>query len=233
MSFLNVKNRAESTLASDITDVATSLTLASGEGAKFPTTNFHITIDDEILLCSSRSTDTLTVVREKEGTTGASHSSGAAVELRITAEVIDEKMGNPLTTQGDILIRGSAGVERLGYGTTGQVLTTKGTGVNPVWESVSAAKISNGSYNGNSATNRAVAHGLGVIPKIVLISKDDGSYIYRIFPGLSKMFYLSNSSSGTISVTSPTSTNFYVGKCTDYNYSANESGYSYKWTAIG
>ena len=37
MAFLNVKNRAKSTLAADITDIATSLTVATNEGAKFPT----------------------------------------------------------------------------------------------------------------------------------------------------------------------------------------------------
>ena len=61
MAFLNVKNRAESTLASGITDVATELTVATGEGVKFPASNFHITIEDEILLCSSRSTDVFTI----------------------------------------------------------------------------------------------------------------------------------------------------------------------------
>ena len=90
MSFLNVKNRAESTLDGGINDAVTELAVAAGEGALFPASNFHITIDDEILLCSSRSTDTLTVVREQEGTTGVAHDDGAAVELRITAGIIDE-----------------------------------------------------------------------------------------------------------------------------------------------
>jgi hypothetical protein len=38
-----------------------------------------------------------------------------------------------LTTQGDILIRGVAGYERLGYGTSGQFLKTQGVGANPIW----------------------------------------------------------------------------------------------------
>jgi len=90
MAFLNVKNRAFSTLAANITDTATSLNIATGDGAKFPTSNFHITIEDEILLCTSRTTDTLTVTRAQEGTTAAAHSAGAKVELRITAEIISQ-----------------------------------------------------------------------------------------------------------------------------------------------
>ena len=67
-----------------------SANVTAGEGAKFPTENFHITIDDEILLCSSRSTDTLTLEGGKEGTTPVDHLAGASVELRITAGIFEE-----------------------------------------------------------------------------------------------------------------------------------------------
>jgi len=91
MSFLKVANRAISTLASGISDSDLSLTVATGEGALFPSTYpFHITIEDEILECTNRSTDVLTVTREAEGTTAAAHASGKAVQLRITAGIIEE-----------------------------------------------------------------------------------------------------------------------------------------------
>lgn len=41
---------------------------------------------------------------------------------------------SPNTTQGDITIRGAAGNQRLGTGTSGQVLTAGGAGANPSWE---------------------------------------------------------------------------------------------------
>ena len=88
---LQVKNNAHSTLASDISDTDTSLTLATGGGANFPsTTPFHITIDDEILEVTAVSTDTFTVTRHAEDTTAAAHSAGAKVELNETAGVIQE-----------------------------------------------------------------------------------------------------------------------------------------------
>ena len=91
MSFLKVKNRAFSTLASGVDDTTTSWTLATGEGSKFPTTgDFHITCEDEIVKCTSRSGDVLTVVRAQEGTAAAAHVSGKAVELRVTAGIIEE-----------------------------------------------------------------------------------------------------------------------------------------------
>ena len=90
MSFLQVKNNASSVLAADITDVATSLTVATGEGAKFPASNFHITIENEILLCSTRTGDVLTVTRAQEGTSAAAHTAGKTVRLNITAAIVTE-----------------------------------------------------------------------------------------------------------------------------------------------
>ena len=42
-------------------------------------------------------------------------------------------VGTVITTQGDILYRDGSGLQRLGAGTSGQVLQTGGTGANPSW----------------------------------------------------------------------------------------------------
>jgi len=42
-------------------------------------------------------------------------------------------LGTVITTQGDIAYRDGSGLQRLGAGTSGQVLTTGGTGANPSW----------------------------------------------------------------------------------------------------
>jgi len=89
-NFLNVKNNAISALASAITSGATSLTVVSGEGSKFPSSNFNITIDDEILNCSSRSGDVLTVSRAQEDTTASAHAVGSFVSLNLTAKQITD-----------------------------------------------------------------------------------------------------------------------------------------------
>jgi len=89
-TWLNVKNNAESALASATTAAATSLTLITGDGAKFPASNFNISIDDEILKCSSRSGDVLTVTRAQEGTVAAAHVAGAIVALNVTAGIITQ-----------------------------------------------------------------------------------------------------------------------------------------------
>jgi len=95
---VKVANNAYSTLAASITSSATSITLTSGEGARFPALTspdyFYATLLDsannlEIVKCTARSTDVLTVTRAQESTTGRAYTSGDRIELRITAGVLD------------------------------------------------------------------------------------------------------------------------------------------------
>jgi hypothetical protein len=96
MPILQVKNNSRSTLASGISASDTSLTVATGDGSKFPsTTPFRITIDNEIIEVGAVSGDTFSsLTRGVEGTTAAAHSAGAIVELRITADVIEQFQKN-------------------------------------------------------------------------------------------------------------------------------------------
>ena len=77
-------NQAATTLNGNITSVATSLVVTSATG--FPATgNFRITIDSEIMLVTAVSGTTYTILRAQEGTTGASHTSGANIISYLTA----------------------------------------------------------------------------------------------------------------------------------------------------
>jgi hypothetical protein len=77
-------NNGETTLNGGINSSVTSLTATSG--AVFPSTGtFRIRIDDEIMLCTARSSNTLTVVRGVESTSAATHSNGATVSHVVTA----------------------------------------------------------------------------------------------------------------------------------------------------
>ena len=72
-------SKAVTTLASTITATATSLTVATGEGALLPASDFFIQLDKEILKCSSRTDDVLTVTRHQKGTTPTAHNSGTHI----------------------------------------------------------------------------------------------------------------------------------------------------------
>lgn len=87
-----VANNAVGALASSINDSVLSLSLGSGQGALFPSPGagefFYVTLTRasdsgiEIMKCTARSTDTLTVVRAQDGTTAKSFAASDRVELR-------------------------------------------------------------------------------------------------------------------------------------------------------
>jgi len=100
MAALQYTNFAETTLASGISAVATSLTVSSGDGALFPSSgDFYIVITRisdglrEIVLGTARSSDVITIEREKEGTTGLVFVTGDYVELRVTAATLATYVG--------------------------------------------------------------------------------------------------------------------------------------------
>ena len=70
-------------LSADITDTDTSITLQpTGIGDdEYPASNFYVRIGDEVLLCSSRTGDTLTVSRGEYNTVADSHSTDDTVQL--------------------------------------------------------------------------------------------------------------------------------------------------------
>lgn len=98
-------NNATSTLAADITNVATSLTVATGHGSRFPSISnssdyFLVTLEKsdgtrEIVRVTARSGDVFTVTRAQEGTTAAAFSTGDTVELRLTAATLSEAIVAP------------------------------------------------------------------------------------------------------------------------------------------
>ena len=90
-TLLVVKNRAFSKLAAAITSGATTITVTAGEGANLPSTYpFHLTIEDEIVSCTNRATDTLTVVRAQQSTSAVAHPNKAYVALNITAKSVTD-----------------------------------------------------------------------------------------------------------------------------------------------
>ena len=100
-----VKNNAESTVADNpLAQAAVTLNVAGGEGANFPSTfPFLITIWDdvtypdptddsgmEIVKCTGRAVDALTIVRAQEGTGDVAHTLAERVAMLITAGIFND-----------------------------------------------------------------------------------------------------------------------------------------------
>lgn len=94
------KNNAFSTLGATLSNVATSMTVASGHGDRFPIVTAPdfcmLTLQDasnniEIIKVTARTSgaDSMTIQRAQEGTTARSWAIGDVVELRVTSSALN------------------------------------------------------------------------------------------------------------------------------------------------
>lgn len=109
-SSFKLKNNAVGVIASNLLSTSTTITLISGQGGSFPSLGadeyFPATLvkEDgtvEIVKCTARSGDTLTVTRGQEGTAAIAFSAGDRLELRMTAGAFEEmqaKLTRPQVT---------------------------------------------------------------------------------------------------------------------------------------
>jgi hypothetical protein len=126
---IKLTNNANATLAAGINSSATSITLTSGQGARFPTLTasdyFYATLIDtsnnlEIVKCTARSTDVLTVVRGQESTTARAYVTGDRIEIRLTAQTFIDAVNEIGPTQVSDEVNSSTGYFALPSGTTAQ-----------------------------------------------------------------------------------------------------------------
>jgi len=170
-------NNFQTTLASAISAAATSITIASGDGARLGTLGsdvYYLTIYSdvsatvkEIVKVTARSTDTLTVVRAQDGTTAQAWSAGAFMEARLPKVVLEAfsqaTAGVVAVADGGTGATTAAGARtNLGLGTiatqnSNAVAVTGGTISGVTTLGASAAAITGGTITG--ITDLAVADG--------------------------------------------------------------------------
>ncbi len=105
------KNNAETTLSSGINDAVTTVPVTSA--AVFPTPDannvFFATLDDgtnvETVKVTGISSNDLTVVRAQDNTSAAAFGSGAKIELRLNAKVLDMGTGSLTDLDADTKIQ--------------------------------------------------------------------------------------------------------------------------------
>ena len=206
---MSFANNAATTLASSITNVATSLTVQTGAGALFPTLTgsqyFYCTLENgsgtsrEIIKVTARSTDTFTIVRGQDGTTGTAFSINDKVELRLVRAnlqdfaLLDE--ANTFSQQqtvssgikfGDGTTQTTAPIASSYSGVTGQAFTANGTFTIPT--GVTSVKVtvvggggggasSSGAQLGGTGGTSSVASGTQTITTIQATGGGGGDYV--------------------------------------------------------
>jgi len=169
------------TLASALTNIGTSMTVASGTGASLIQGSgfvngdtFTIAIDvdtqnEEICYVTYNSGDTFTISRGQAGTSGIAHASGASVKHVLTSADLDyfrngvvvadaAVPASTLTTKGDLITRTSASLARLAVGTNGQYLQAdSSTATGLKWSAVDALPSQSGNTGKYLTTNGSTA----------------------------------------------------------------------------
>ena len=143
----------ETTLASGISNSATTMTVAAGTGSALMggvtlaagnVDQFTVALDvdtqnEEVVFITAVSSDTFTIVRGRAGTSAISHTGGATVKHVLTSDDLtfyttgvataDGAIPNAIVTaKGDIIAASASAVpDNLAVGTNGQVLTADST----------------------------------------------------------------------------------------------------------
>jgi len=174
---VKVTNNAFGTISAGINSSATTVTLDSGQGARFPTLggsdHFYGTLIDtsnnvEIIKVTARSTDSMTVVRAQDNTTARAFSIGDRFELRPVAKLFEDILSEAVpaadtivnsmiatdAVNADSIAANAVGASELnvsGNGTSGQVLTSDADGTFS-WADASSGAISSWKllYNSNT-----------------------------------------------------------------------------------
>ena len=148
------KNNATATLAASINSSVTTIVVSAGLGSLFPnpsgTSYFYGTLFDsagnyEIVKCTAKTTDTLTVVRAQDNTNALAFAAGDGFALRPIAAVMD----NFVQLDGTQTI---TGVKTFSGGLVGNVTgNTAGTHTGPV----------TGNVTGNASTSNNITNSGG------------------------------------------------------------------------
>jgi len=136
-------NNAKTTLASPINATQTTITVAPGTGSLFPNPSsgqaFKVTLVSassasvyEICLCTARSTDTLTVIRAQEGTSGTPFLLNDVVGNFDTAGVMDGLVQSVQLQNQYYLFATASGTANALTATIPSVLTTIPNGMSIV-----------------------------------------------------------------------------------------------------
>ena len=159
-------NNASSSLALGVSASATTLQLQPGGGANFPSLSvdevFILTLTDaatgrltEIMLCTARSTDYLTVTRGQEGTTARAWLAGDLVNQFITAGTVTNFLQLSAAAQIASTQLANSGVTAGTYGSTTEIPIVAVSNVGLITTASTASLVSpsyQGTWNANTNT---------------------------------------------------------------------------------
>jgi hypothetical protein len=211
------------TLASSLTNIATSMTVTAGgggpliQGAGFANGDiFTIAIDpdtqtEEICYVTYNSGDIFTISRGEAGSSAVAHASGATVRHVLTsADLVFFRDGvttanaaipaSTLTTKGDLLARTTATLQRLPIGSNGQVLTADSTATVGISWATLTNEIPSQTGNGGKYLKTDGTNVSWDSPTNVVFNAQTGTTYTLVATDLNKMVTLTNANPITLTV---------------------------------
>jgi|TARA_Y100000015_G_C2382514_1_gene85662 ribosomal protein L18 len=169
-------NNGHSTLAASLASNGTSITVASGHGARFPSLSsgeyFYATLIDasnnlEIVKVTGRSSDVLTATRAQESTTARAYAIGDRIELRVTAQGLTDAttIANDSITTALIADNAvtAAKLNISGNGTAGEAVLSDGDGSFSYGTAGGIRQIKQQTANGEYTTSSTSFQDTGLI----------------------------------------------------------------------
>lgn len=227
----------ETTLATGISNTATSMTVTTGAGSALMggvtlaagnVDQFTVALDvdtqnEEIVFVTAVTGDTLTIVRARAGSSGISHSGGATVKHVLTSDdlsfyttgVATADAAVPsavVTAKADLLVGAPSGVvDNLAVGTNGQVLTADSTQTLGVkWGTAATGDVT--LTGTQTLTNKTLTSPTVDDPKLNLsVNAQTGTTYTFVLTDNGKFITASNASAQTYSIPTNASVAFPVG----------------------
>lgn len=207
-----IANNARSALVGAIGALDTSITITSGTETLFPTPTgsdyFYVTIESsdkttrEIVKCTAKSSNVLTIVRAQDGTTANIFAAGSVVELRINRASLTDSIGaasyyataaaNSAATASD-WANVSSVQALLASGSATDALTSETNAAASATAAAASATAAN-----NSAVAAAAAAASGLYRQVL-----DKSANYTIVAADQGTLFRVNTGSGAITFTLP------------------------------
>jgi hypothetical protein len=227
----------ETTLASGISNSATTMTVAAGTGSALMggvtlaagnTDIFTVALDvdtqnEEVVYITQVSSDTFTIVRARAGTSAISHTGGATVKHVLTSDdlnfytagVATADAAIPetvVTAKADLLVASASGVvDNLAVGTNNQVLTADSTATLGVkWATAAAGDVT---LNGvQTLTNKTLTSPvINDARQNININAQTGTTYTLVLTDNGRLVTLSNASAITVTVPTDASVAYATG----------------------
>jgi len=208
------------TLASSLSNIATSMTVTAGgggpliQGSGFTNGDiFTIAIDpdtqtEEICFVTANSGDIFTITRGQAGSSAVAHASGATVRHVLTSsDLVFFRDGvttanaaipaSTLTTKGDLLSRTTATLQRLAVGSNGTFLTADSTSTVGVSWATGPVPSQTGNSGKYLKTDGSAASWANVD---ITVSTATGTTYTPAVTDVNKLVQLNNAASITVTV---------------------------------